>query len=76
MNKGKDKDQRKEEEEKEGGESKSQKGSVWGAGQDGDWEEEKKTRVSLHLLEWELPELLFINILQDPSGEIREEDRS
>lgn len=42
MNKGKDKDQRKEEEEKEGGESKSQKGSVWGAGQDGDWEEEKK----------------------------------
>lgn len=35
MNKGKDNDQRKEE-EKGGGESKSQNGSMWGAGRDRD----------------------------------------
>lgn len=70
INKGKDKDYRKEEEKEQEGEERgreSKSAYVEGA----EIERRRKNKQSLYLLGWRFPELLSINTLQNPGGEIQ-----
>lgn len=70
MSKGKDKDYRKEEEkekEEEGGGGESKPVYLEGA----EIERRRKNKQSLYLLGRRFPELLSINTLQNPGGEIQ-----